>query len=149
MLCRTNRQNQICAMLADSWCIKDEIPGHCPPNSSILVQEDQGICNILPTMHCKSVKMEDIWFRQLHLHNKLFFRLKDDYKESVAGMKKHLLRETHPNKLLFVGAYYSMESKSFRSDMVTGLLFADSYTWNSFWFQMKFSSTNVGIVPVR
>ena len=45
------RQNQISAMLAYSR------GGYCPQNCTMLVQADQGTRDILPTIHCKSVKM--------------------------------------------------------------------------------------------
>ena len=54
-----NRQNQISAMSANSWYIEGEVPEYYPPNCTILVWADPGTCDILPTMHCKLVKMED------------------------------------------------------------------------------------------
>ena len=53
-------------MLANSRCIEGEVPGYPPPpqkkerNCAIIVRADQGTCDILSTMHCKSIKMEDI-----------------------------------------------------------------------------------------
>ena len=47
-------------MLANSRCIEGEVPQYCAPNCTIIVRADPGTCDILPTMHCKSVKKEDI-----------------------------------------------------------------------------------------
>ena len=51
-----NRQNQLPATLANSQRNEAEVPGCC----TIILRADQGTFDILPTMHCKSVKMEDI-----------------------------------------------------------------------------------------
>ena len=51
-----NRQNQIFWLICDAFRVK--LPGI--DHSTIIVQADPGTCGILPTMHCKSVKMEDI-----------------------------------------------------------------------------------------
>ena len=46
-------------------------------------------------------------------------RFKTDFEESWAGIKKHLLKYTHPSKMAFVGALGSMHaSASFRNEMV-------------------------------
>ncbi|KAK2159061.1 hypothetical protein LSH36_159g03014 [Paralvinella palmiformis] len=43
--------------------------------------------------------------------------LKNDYLEAVAGIEKHLYRHTQYSHLGFVGAYYNMNTRSFRRDM--------------------------------
>ena len=45
----------------------------------------------------------------------------EDYISGMAGMKKHLYRYTEPNKLAFVGALHSMNSKAFRAEMVSSV----------------------------
>ena len=47
-------------MLANMRCNEGEHHRYCPQNCTILIQGDPGTYDILPTMHCKSVKMEDI-----------------------------------------------------------------------------------------
>ena len=47
-------------MLANLRCIEGEVPEYCPPKCTKIGQADPGTCNTLPTMHCKSVKIEDI-----------------------------------------------------------------------------------------
>ena len=47
-------------MLANSRFIEGEVPGYCAPYCAMIVRADLGTCDILPIMHCKSVKMEDI-----------------------------------------------------------------------------------------
>ena len=49
-------------MLANSRCIKGEVSRYCPQNCAIIVWADPGTCDILPTMHCKSVNMADTVF---------------------------------------------------------------------------------------
>ena len=43
--------------IANSRYIEGEVPGDCTPNCAIIVRADPGTCNILLTMHCKSVKI--------------------------------------------------------------------------------------------
>ena len=47
------------------------------------------------------------------------FRFKADYVQAVDGMKKHLLRYTEPSRLAFMGALSSVNSRSFRAEMVS------------------------------
>ena len=47
----------------------------------------------------------------------LIFRFKDDYVEAMDGVKKHLLRESEPNKLTYIGEL--LGSRSFSPKMVT------------------------------
>jgi len=42
--------------------------------------------------------------------------LLDDYLAAIGGIRKHLLRYTHPNNFAFVG---SLQGTTFISDMVT------------------------------
>ena len=48
-------------------------------------------------------------------------RLKTDYLEAVEGIRKHLLRYTHPNHFAFVGSLYS-DQIMFKNDMVGRIL---------------------------
>ncbi|ELU12823.1 hypothetical protein CAPTEDRAFT_91917, partial [Capitella teleta] len=43
--------------------------------------------------------------------------MRDDYLESIEGMKKHLLKHTKPSNLAFVGSMFSPNARSVRNEM--------------------------------
>lgn len=45
-------------------------------------------------------------------------RLKDDYVEAIGGIMKHLVKQSYPNKLTFVGELLS--GRSYSPKMVSG-----------------------------
>ncbi|EEC16590.1 man(9)-alpha-mannosidase, putative [Ixodes scapularis] len=64
-------------------------------------------CSKQTRVRASCISAEGIGFSPVHLHRvskpHLTTTLKDDYLEAVEGIRKHLVRYSEPNKLLFVG----------------------------------------------